>query len=738
MKQRPIALLALLLFLILQILPAGLFCEPLKLQKKCEVQVTGRVIRQNNDDEKQQIYLGDCMVRSGESVFETKKLLVYLNGTGEYPIGADLSLSGTIYPLEEPTNPGQFNSRLYYQGQGISYTVYGENAEIAAVHPAFVRRSLQRFRERISRIYDAVLNDLDSGILKAMILGEKTDLNEEIKALYQRNGISHLLAISGLHVSLAGMGLYRLLKRCTGSWFLSGVPALTFLCAYGWMTGASMSTLRAVMMCSLAIAADLVGRTYDMLSAMGAAAMALMITNPLNARQSAFLLSFGAVLGIALVLAIWKLYQNSENKLLQAVSVSLSVMLITFPVLLMSFFEYPLYSTFLNLLVIPLMSVLMVCGILCGLTGMLSLSLAGICGIPCHLILSVYAWSGRKCLTLPGAVLAMGAPERWKIALYYGALISCLFLLYRERRKKKYWHKKQSFHPSVRVLTISLGVMALSAGLLCLRVQTGLSVTMLDVGQGDSIFLKAPDGTACLYDGGSTSVSKVGSYRILPFLKSEGVHELDYILISHMDRDHISGIQELLEDSRSAGGIRIGHAVLPKLQRKDDAYLEMEEMIQKAGISILYMSAGDRLCKNAFSFNCLWPRTDVLSDDRNDLSLVLLAEYGDFQMLLTGDIGPQTERALAASGHLEEAEILKVPHHGSRYSSTDVFLSRVRPDISLISCSAANRYGHPGGETLERLTEAGSRILITRDCGAIRIWTDGKQVRVRCFMDIDN
>ena len=636
MKQRPIALMALLLFLILQILPVGLFYEPPKLQKKCEVQVTGRVIRQNNDDEKQQIYLGDCMVRSGESVFETKKLLVYLNSTGEYPIGADLSLSGTIYPLEEPTNPGQFNSRLYYQGQRIAYTVYGEDAEIAAVHPAPVRQSLQRFRERISRIYDAVFNDLDSGILKAMILGEKTDLNEEMKALYQRNGISHLLAISGLHVSLVGMGLYRLLKRCTGSWLLSGIPALAFLCAYGWMTGASMSTLRAVMMCSLAILADLVGRTYDMLSAMGAAALVLMLTNPLIARQSAFLLSFGAVLGIALILPIWKLYQNSENKFLQAASVSLSVMLITFPILLMAFFEYPLYSTFLNLLVIPLMSVLMICGILCGLTGMLSLPVAGICGIPCHLILSFYEWSGRKCLTLPGAVLAMGAPERWKVVLYYAALIICLFLLYRERRKKKYWHKQQTFHPSVRVLAISLGVMTLSVSLFCLRVQTGLSVTMLDVGQGDSIFLKAPDGTTCLYDGGSTSVSKVGSYRILPFLKSEGVRELDYILISHMDKDHISGIQELLEDSHSAGGIRIGHAVLPALQRKDDAYLEMEELIQKAGISILYMGAGDQLCKNVLSFDCLWPETDVLSDDRNDLSLVLLAEYGDFQMLLTG------------------------------------------------------------------------------------------------------
>lgn len=730
MKQRTIALLALLMFLILQILPPGLFYGAREVEQKCKVQVTGRVIRQNDRDENVQLELRDCKVQNEELAFEAGRLLVYLKGAGEYPIGADLSLSGTIYPLEEPTNPGQFNSRLYYAGQGISYTVYGEQAEIVAVHPAPVRRGLQRFREKVGEIYDTVLEDPDNGILKAMVLGEKTDLDEEMKTLYQRNGISHLMAISGLHVSLLGMGLYRLLKRCTGSGLFSGVIAMIFLCAYGWMTGASLSTLRAVIMCVLAILADLIGRTYDLLSTLGAAALALMLTNPLSARQSAFLLSFGAVLGIALISPVWKLYERSSRGLFSPACTGISVSMLTFPVLLMSFFEYPLYSILLNLVVVPLMSVLMACGLLCGLTGLWWPFGAWILAVPCHWILSLYEWAGRACLRLPGEVLSIGNPERWKLLLYYLVLTICFFLLYREKRKKKYWHKKEPFQPSGRLLAVCLGAMLFTSGLICLNVQKGLSVTMLDVGQGDSVFLKAGDGTTCLYDGGSTSASKVGSYRILPFLKSEGVSGLDYILISHMDKDHISGIQELLEDSESPGGIRVGHVVLPKLGEKDDAYLEMEEQIARAGIPILYMGAGDRLEGEALSFTCLWPEPGIRSDDRNDLSLVLLAEYKEFQMLLTGDIGSGTERALAASGRLEEAEVLKVAHHGSRYSSTDGFLSQVRPVLGLISCSASNRYGHPGEETLQRLTRAGSRVLITKDCGAIRVWTDGSRVRV--------
>lgn len=729
MKHRPPALAALLLFLILTFLPPGRFYESRSIESKCKVQVTGQVAGQQKEEKQVQVYLKNCTIQNGKTVYEAEGLLVYLKGAGDYPIGADLSLSGTIYPLEEPVNPGQFNSRLYYESQGITYTVYGENARITELHPAPVRQSIQNFKERLERVYDAVLDQPDSGILKAMVLGTKSDLSEELKLLYQKNGIAHVLAISGLHVSLLGMGLYKILKRCTGSCFLAGVPTVLLLGAYGFMTGASLSTVRAILMCCLSILADLIGRTYDMLSALGVSALILMIQNPLAARQSAFLLSFGAVLGIALISPVWKLYRFSARRMSQALCASLSVAALTLPVLLSSFFEYPLYSVFLNLLVIPLMSVLMTCGILCGLTGLIFLPAAGIFGIPCRLILNLYERCARGFLWLPGAVLPVGAPEQWKVLWYYGVLFACLCFLYRERRKQKYWHRKGDFHPSVRMASVCACAMLLSVFLLCIRVQTGFSVTMLDVGQGDGIFMRAPDGTVCLYDGGSSSVSGVGSYRIVPFLKSEGVRTLDYVFISHMDKDHISGIAELVED----GEIRIRHAVLPGLSHKDEAYLKMEDLFSAAGIPILYMNAGDRLLGDRFSFTCLWPLHETYLSDRNELSMALRLDYGDFQMIFTGDMGEQTEKMLAASGCLEEAEVLKVAHHGSRYSSAEAFLSQVRPVLSLISCSASNRYGHPGEETLTRLTEAGSRILITKDCGAIRVWTDGKKVRVRGY-----
>lgn len=733
MRKRPIAWAALLMFLLLQLIPAvSLYREP-QITEKCKGQVTGRVIRRTRKKEQLQLDLADCLIQNDTNTIEASHILVYLTDEAEYPVGADLSLSGIIYPIETSTNPGQFDSRLYYEGQGVDCTVYAEKAQILKVHSAPIREGLTCLRERMEHVYEKTFDEQESGMMKAMILGQKGSLDKEMKELYQRNGIAHLLAISGLHISLVGMGLYRILRRLTGNAWVSGIPVVLLTIAYGWMSGASLSAFRAVFMCGLMITAELIGRTYDLLTALGASALVFLLTMPLNSHQSTFWLSFGAVLAIGVLTPIWKLYFPKQGKLLSSVSVSLSVTAVTFPALLTSFYEYPLYATFLNLLVIPLMSILMVCGLLCGVTGLLWLPGAGLFALPCQWILMLYEWAGNICLNLPAAVLRTGSPAAWKLRVYYFVLAAGVFFLYREKQKKKYSKRPDQYIPNRRKAMLCSGSLFLAAILLCVRIHTGLEIAMLDVGQGDGIFFRSPNGTTFLSDGGSTNVSAVGTYRLLPFLKFEGEGTIDYLLISHMDQDHINGVAELLKDSQKPGGISIRNAVLPDVGQKDEAYVDMEQALQEAGVEILYMGKGDVLKSDTLLLTCLWPESNLTSDDRNEQSLVLLAEYGKFQMLLTGDIGAQTEKELAASGMLRQVELLKVAHHGSRHSSTEAFLSQVQPELSFISCSSTNRYGHPGEETLERLKQTGSRILITKDRGAIGVCTDGKKVWVKTW-----
>lgn len=734
MRGRPLAFLMLLLFLVLQLIPADLFYGSAEITEKCKGQVTGRVTRWQHQDETLQLTLADCRIRGGGSVQYADQMLATLTDEAEYPVGSVLSLSGTVYPIEEKRNLGQFDSRLYYRSRNIACTVYAEKAELLESHPAPVREGLLRLKRRMAEVYDKTADEKTSGLLKSMILGDRSSLDPDLKELYQQNGIAHVLAISGLHVSLIGLGLYGILKKLTGHSVTAGIPAMLILLAYGCMTGASVSAVRAVTMCLLAVLADFAGRTYDMLT--GLAVSGLLITGlmPLNVQQSSFLLSFGAVLAIALIAPVWKLYSILQGKIGQSLGISLAVLLVTFPVLLNAFYQYPAYSMLLNLLVIPLMTVVMAAGLFSGIAGLFFLP-AGSVGVwICSRILWIYEQAGTWMLKLPGAVIITGEPARWKEGIYYMLLTGSLILWYREKRKKKYSADPKKYRPDRKVLAGCLVALFLGMGILCIRPSSGteLEITMLDVGQGDSIFLRSPGGTTFLADGGSTSVSAVGTYRILPFLKANGYRELDYVLISHMDKDHISGIAELAESD-----MKIGTAILPDVKQKDEAYEELEQKLRQAGAEIIYMGAGDRLASETMEFTCLWPEKGLAWEDRNELSMVLLAEYGDFQMLFTGDIGEKAEARLVEKGTLEDVEVLKTAHHGSRYSSSEAFLKEIKPEVSLISCSASNRYGHPGEETLERLTDAGSRIYITRDSGAITVRTDGHKVRVSEYLKKD-
>lgn len=198
MRQRPVACAAFLLFLILLLMPAEFFYRTPRLTEKCKAEVLGYVERRTWKNEKMQLLLEDCQIRTGEDEFQEDRLLVYTKDPTEYEVGSILSLSGTIYPIEEPTNPGQFNSRLYYAGKGISYTLYADqvNHMGGTVHP--VKEQLLRLQKQIGQIYETVLEEPEDGILKAMVLGDKTELDSEVQKLYQQNGISHVLAISGV------------------------------------------------------------------------------------------------------------------------------------------------------------------------------------------------------------------------------------------------------------------------------------------------------------------------------------------------------------------------------------------------------------------------------------------------------------------------------------------------------------------------------------------------------------
>ncbi len=237
----------------------------------------------------------------------------------------------------------------------------------------------------------------------------------------------------------------------------------------------------------------------------------------------------------------------------------------------------------------------------------------------------------------------------------------------------------------------------------------------------------------------STSVSSVGKYRIIPFLKYQGASSLQAVFITHPDEDHCNGIKELIEIGTQEG-IRIKNLILPDIdgEAKNSAYIELEQQAAVAGILVSYMSRGQQIKDDKLVLSCLHPQTGYRTDNANEYSLVMEAAYGQFKVMLAGDIEGSGEGKMIQYLDKKETDTgitaLKAAHHGSAYSTPDAFLELTNPVYTVISCGRDNSYGHPHAELLERLKKHNANILITYETGAVTFVTDGQKVRVNKFL----
>ncbi len=730
--------------------------------------------KQNGEKEKT---LEKCLGEKG-LWHKNSTVICYMTKAGDSrnipAIEEKVRISGKVSLFREATNPGEFNLRDYYQILNISYKV--NQAEILARSGSgsLFKERLFQLKCRCADALDEIYPAKEASILKAMLLGEKSSLDEEMKELYQLNGLIHILSISGLHISLLGMALYGLMKKCFVPLGVRVPVTVAAMWCYGTMTGMGVSTWRAVFMFALHLAAELFGRTYDMLTALALAAVLMLMERPLLVCHSGFLLSFGAVLGIVVLLPWWKEITerlfigkalqgkppDGKNvkgllyKTWEAMNLSMAIAITTLPILLYFYFTYPIYSLILNLFVLPLMGFVLADGILSMGIGLFLPGIAVYLGIPDRLVLWFYETLCEGVLKLPGSILIGGRPAGWQIVIYYGVLALLVTgrnlaeegvgMIPAKRRRYGQASKQAGretgggFLPPLCQWFLMLGMV----WLLLLRPVRGVTAYFLDVGQGDCIVMVNENGSCYMVDGGSTDKSRVGKYQMLPFLESKGIGELEAVFLTHPDEDHISGVLELME--QSGYGIRIKMLVLPDVaeEMKREQLLEVRQAAASSSIPVYYISSGDVLQDKNLLFYCLGPQEGFKTDEVNEISTVLSVSYGDFSMLLTGDVTGEPEKETltewenmspASGTALKKLTVLKVAHHGSRFSTPEDLLEVTDPVYAVISAGRDNRYGHPHEELMERLQKAGCRIYTTQESGAIWFWTDGKRVKAGEF-----
>ena len=627
--------------------------------------------------------------------------------------GEWIEVYGKISPVEAPRNEGVFDFRLYYRTISVHGSMYGTSFRVIGGEPKPFARGLQELRLRMGDILDQLLPPQDAGIYRALLTGDKSAMDEDVRSLYQENGIAHILAVSGLHLSILGLGVYELLRRFGRSKAASGSVAALLIISYGILTGCSGSALRAVLMLLLRFLAAAVGRSYDMLTAMAAAALFLLWKEPFMLFGAGFQLSFLAVLAIGLRHAL----PAPKHPLLEGLWLSFYLQLLTLPVILFHYFRFPLYGIFLNLIVLPLMGCVIYSGMFgVGLFG-LSEKLATIAVGGGHWILRLYTLLCTHCAALPYSSLLLGRPSMHSILLYYTALGVVTWAL-AER------HAAERSGLAACRLPLPCIVLPLLLSLLCLPAKQpqGLEITALDVGQGDGFILRN-QGLVMSVDGGSTSDQRLGENVLVPYLESQGIGHIDLALITHCDADHYSGIQYLLEEEPK---MSIGELLLPRVAMQDARYDALRDAADARDVRIRYFGQGDCIDLGEVEIRGYYPAGTERLEAANDHSIGMLLRASDFQMLFTGDMDEDCERQMLAAlweagAGYPKIDVLKAGHHGSHTSSSEALLAALRPDYAILSYGVGNDYGHPHAETRERLRRYDVKMLETGVMGEIRI-----------------
>lgn len=690
-------------------------------------------------------------------IYLKKAILIRSGSTKNYPIrnikctgkeekinslreGMHVRLEGMLVLPELPRNPGQFNRRIYESGKKIDF--YLENPTVLEVKEqrSGVREVVEIWKTEMMNRCEKIYPDEEAGILEAMLFGEKSELSGDIKELYQAAGISHVLVISGLHISLLALAVAGILRRLGFPMPVWVILSVGVLAGYGILIGQPTTAVRALLMFFVLQGARLLGRSYDLLSALAFAGILMLLDNPDLILDGGCRLSFCAVIGVGWYVSeknkIFRSIGEKEKRknrgkggkgssagaILENIRAGWYLWLFTLPVMLDTFYQVSVVGILWNLVAIPLLPVIIASGGLGVVLAGWNIFLGSLAGSPAYGMLQLYQEIGNISEKLPVGMWTPGQPSKSVIAGYY--LVIFLLVLVEKQLIKR--EKRWKIFPGMELCSMLLLLL-----LMAHPWQQREKITFLDVGQGDASLLQS-GGQTLLLDGGSTSQKNVGTYVILPYIKQQGISCLEAVVLTHTDQDHINGVTEVLDEGKK-GWLTVKNLMYPYWMEGTEQGKQLKKLAEEAGASCRKIRAGDRLTIGKAEAVVLYPKEQEKIAEPNAGSLVLFWKWEGVRAMFTGDLPEEKERELLQN--LPACEILQVGHHGSATSTCREFLEQVQPSLAVISCAMKNRYGHPSPDTVDRLKKTGCEIRYTMKSGAITIRKRGREVLVTEYLE---
>jgi len=674
-------------------------------------------------------------------------LSVQQYSTSAPAFGERVEFRATLKPPTGSRTPGGFDQIAYLARKGIYLTA--DAGDVERLGPGRLnplRRAAVSARLRLEGVLKAALPPREAALSAGLIFGSRSDLPDDIKEAFKTSGVFHLLAVSGGNVAMVIMPILGLLRRAGLSKRVASAVAIPLVIFFVFLTGASPSVMRAGLMAGLVLLGDVLGRERNALNTLGAAATVLLLAQPGLLFDLGFQLSAGATLGILLFARRFETWLAARTQpifgervgqwLASGLSVTFAAQVMVEPISLHSFGTFALIAPVANLLVVSAVEPVVTLGSVATLVGLAGPALAKLLLLPVRAALVLLVEVVKTTAAIPFASVEVGHLPSAGVLAWYAALTAVAAPQWGQHviAQAKTLATTRSAHRAVAVGASLVAVTALVWRVALAAPPDLLTVTFLDVGQGDAIIIRAPGGHAMLVDVGPLVLPDLktgrpgydaGAEVIVPFLRRAGVRHLDYVVLTHSDQDHAGGGASVL------AAVPVGVVLKSDDHATESGYLAALKTAAQKQIPTVAPAAGQRFPLGSEALvdviNPPTPRFAGSRSDDNSNCIALKVRYRQVSVLLTCDVEAVVEEQWLAQGVDVKADLLKVSHHGSGHSSTEPFLQAVHPAVAVLSVGNGNSYGHPHAGTLYRLQAVGAEVWRTDRHGTVTASTDGSQ-----------
>ncbi len=627
-----------------------------------------------------------------------EKLMLTVIGDTRLNLGEKITFNGVLEEPRENTNPKMFNYKLYLLSHNIYTTSKIRDYSIMKIEKQtlpWYDRAKFKFIDRVETIFDIYLSKTNSLLMKSIVLGNYSYLNENVFEKYGNLGLSHLMAISGLHIGIISVFLIQIMAYIGFDRKLNYIITISIIWFYGYCVNYPSSVIRSNIILTVYFCSQLLAERYDILNTLLFAMFIILVWNPFWLFNVGFQLSFIVTFFIILLTPIIKdKFYPYKNDILSSFCGILAAQIGSIPIVAYYFNILSLISIFANLIIVPLLSLCLVMGFILILISSISGTIANTIGLILNFLLYLQDIFTKWLYNLPLVSIRLPSPSITNIILYY-FMVLCIFKII----------KMDIFNKEVEK-TIFLYLVVFIVGTSCFNIlDNTLIINFVDVGQGDCMVIEK-NNKVFLIDTGGSFFKNVGEDIVLPYLIKKGIFTVDGVFISHFDLDHCQGLTYLMDN------IKIKRVYIGYENEENFLFSNIVMKCKEKNTPIVKLTVGDKyiLDENTY-FETISPDNNIIEreiDSENNKSLVLVLNNYNRKILFTGDIEEDVERYI--SNNIDYTiDFLKVPHHGSATSSTPIFIDTIKPKYAFIQVGK-NNFGHPSEEVLNMYRDRGIHV----------------------------